>query len=678
MKISFLLVDRCHIGGVVSAIHNLAGALADDHEVELVALRRSLDQPFFPLDPRVKTIALTDRRKHSHVSDLDDPLNEVFPLIYPNEPADKKPWVSRLAEKRLMEYLATTDADVVVSNNPKITIMLAYAEGDYLKVAMEHSRPAQYGPHIRDALFQDAYPKMDAITAPTPDELETIARYVPGVSHMLAALPNCIPAHEGQMSTGDNKIVVAAGLLKTHKGFADLIEAFSTVAPRHPDWSLRIYGSGPERASLRKKIDETGSNNQVFLMGPATPVTPEFAKASLFVLPSRLEAFGNVTVEAMAAGLPAICYDAPHGPRNIITQGEDGYVVPVGDKEALAEHIEKLISDDDLRRKMAAAAVANMVRFQEAAAAERFEKLVEAMRARRAIPRKATAVVTPQGDVRIRVAGLAADSGAELVCKDIRKKAEDVVLPFVGDEALVPTLGKLVEGDWQLTVRAAGSDLPLRSAGRDTLHILSLKHPRTEGPALSLLLPYEHTDGTLRIQSRVRAQHVEVAAIKAGATSIVVDAAAWGVELGTGSVVEAVHRKEADKNFTFPVKPGADGRFTATLDNAAAARLHKSGTEDVWDLWLLPDQKSARVRVCKLATDVLVPMDVFTFPYPVVKSSGAPVSAAAETKPKTGGWRGRLAAAPTVVATAAAGASHELRPYFASNGQMSLKIIDKK
>ncbi|RSS53457.1 glycosyltransferase family 4 protein [Streptomyces sp. WAC01280] len=671
MKISFLLVDRCHIGGVVSAIHNLAKALADHHEVELVSMRRNLDQAFFPLDPRVKTLALSDMRKHSHTYDGDDPMIEVFPHIYPNEPTDKKPWVSRLAEKRLMEYLATTDADVVVSNNPKITIMLALSDRDFLKVAMEHSRPARYGPHIRDALFRDAYPKMDAITAPTPDECKTIAGVVPAVSHLLSPMPNCIPAHEGQMSTGDNKIVVTAGLLKTHKGFADLIEAFSTVAPRHPDWSLRIYGSGPERANLRKKINDTDSNNQIFLMGPATPVTPEFAKASLFVLPSHLEAFGNVTVEAMAAGLPAICYDAPHGPRNIIKQGEDGYVVPLGDKEALAEHIEKLISDEDLRRKMAAAAVANVVRFQEAETAARFEQLVETMRARRAVPRSAAAVVTPQGDVRVRIDGLPAD--AELVCKDIRKKADEVVLPFVGGEALVPALGKLVEGDWELTIRAAGSQMPLKSAGCDTLHILSLKLPRTEGPALSVLLPYAHTDGTLRVQSRVRAQHVEVSALHAGATSIVVDAAAWGVEPGNGSVIEAVHRKEADKNFTFPVKAGADGRFTATLDNAAAARRHEPGAEDVWDLFLLPNKDSARIRVCKLATDVLTPMDVFTYPYPVVTQSGAPVAAPVDTKAKSG-WRNRLAAVPTAVA----GARHELRPYFSSNGQLSLKIIDKK
>ncbi|WP_411073503.1 glycosyltransferase [Streptomyces sp. cmx-4-7] len=673
MKISFLLVDRCHIGGVVSAIHNLAGALADHHEVELVALRRNRDHPFFPLDPRVKTLPLSDTRKHSHTYDGDDPAMDAFPHIYPNEPTDKKPWISRLAERRLMEYLATTDADVVVSNNPKITIMLAYADRDFLKVAMEHSRPARYGAHIRDALFRDAYPKMDAITAPTPDECRTIAGVVPAVSHLLSPMPNCIPAHEGQMSTGDNKIVVTAGLLKPHKGFADLIEAFSTVAPRHPDWSLRIYGSGPERGNLRKKINETGSNNQVFLMGPATPVTPEFAKGSVFVLPSHLEAFGNVTVEAMAAGLPAVCYDAPHGPRNIITQGEDGYVVPLGDKAALAEHIEKLIADEDLRRKMAAAAVANVVRFQEAETVARFERLVETMRARRAIPRTATATVTPQGDVRVRVEGLPSDGDAELVCKDVRKKAEEVVLPFVGGEALVPGVGTLVEGDWELTIRSAGFDLPLRSAGCDTLQLLSLELPRAEGPALSLLLPHAHTDGTLRVQSRVRAQHVEVAGLDAGAASIVIDAAAWGVEPGADSVIEAVHRKEADKNFTVPVRAGADGRFTAALDNAAAARLHQPGTEDVWDFWLLPDQGSARIRVCRLATDVLVPMDVFTYPYPVVKTSGAPAPAA-EAAPSKSRWRNRLSAVPAAVA----GPRHELRPYFSSNGQLSLKIIDKK
>ncbi|TXS13791.1 glycosyltransferase family 4 protein [Streptomyces sp. adm13(2018)] len=673
MKISFLLVDRCHIGGVVSAIHNLAKALADHHEVELVSLRRNRDQAFFPLDPRVKTLALSDMRKHSHTYDGDDPMIEAFPHIYPNEPTDKKPWISRLAERRLMEYLATTDADVVVSNNPKITIMLAYADRDFLKVAMEHSRPAQYGPHIRDALFRDAYPKMDAITAPTPDECGTISRVVPGVSHLLSPMPNCIPAHEGQMSTGDNKIVVTAGLLKPHKGFDDLIEAFSSVAPRHPDWSLRIYGSGPEHGKLRKKINDSGSNNQVFLMGPATPVTPEFAKASVFVLPSRLEAFGNVTVEAMAAGLPVVAYDAPHGPRNIITQGEDGYVVPLGDKKALAEHIEKLISDEDLRRKMAAAAVANVVRFQEAATVARFEQLVETMRARRAVPRTAAAVVTPQGDVRVRVEGLPAGSDAELVCKDIRKKADEVVLPFIGGEALIGSVGKLVEGDWELAVRAAGFDLPLRSAGCDTLHMLALQKPRTEGPALSLLLPHDHTDGTLRVQSRVRAQHVEVAALNVGATEIVVDAAAWGVEPGKGSVIEAVHRKQADKNFSVPVKAGADGRFTASLDNAAAARLHEPGGEDIWDLWLLPDRDAARIRVCKLATDVLTPMAVFTYPYPVVNGSGAPV-AAPQPKAKSG-WRGRLSAS---VPAAVTGVKHELRPYFSSNGQLSLKIIDKK
>lgn len=81
------------MGGVVSATQNLAGALAARHEVEIIALRKVRDESYFPLDPRVSVRALTDLRKHSPTSDLDDPLIEVFPKVYPVDPAEKKPVV---------------------------------------------------------------------------------------------------------------------------------------------------------------------------------------------------------------------------------------------------------------------------------------------------------------------------------------------------------------------------------------------------------------------------------------------------------------------------------------------------------------------------------------------------------------------------------------------------------
>lgn len=95
VKIAFLVRDLCHMGGVVSATQNLAGALAERHEVEIVALRKVRDESYFPLDPRVKVRALTDMRPHSPVSDVDNPLSDKFPLIYPLNAGAKTPVVSR-------------------------------------------------------------------------------------------------------------------------------------------------------------------------------------------------------------------------------------------------------------------------------------------------------------------------------------------------------------------------------------------------------------------------------------------------------------------------------------------------------------------------------------------------------------------------------------------------------
>ncbi|GAA1429687.1 hypothetical protein GCM10009601_45620 [Streptomyces thermospinosisporus] len=103
------------------------------------------------------------------------------------------------------------------------------------------------------------------------------------------------------------------------------------MAARHPDWRLRIYGSDPEEPALRRRIQERGLYNHVHLMGTAFPVTAEFAKGSVFVLPSLREPFGNVTVEAMTRRLPVVAMDCDHGPRNILTHGEDGLLIPPGD-----------------------------------------------------------------------------------------------------------------------------------------------------------------------------------------------------------------------------------------------------------------------------------------------------------------------------------------------------------
>ncbi|MET8326677.1 glycosyltransferase [Streptomyces sp. NPDC005181] len=675
MKISFLVRDLCHVGGVVSATQNLAGALAARHDVEIVCLRKVRDESHFPLDSRVSVRVLTDLRKNSPVCDLDNPLTAVFPMLYPVDPAEKKPVVSRLAELRLLEFLATTDTDAVVSSSPRNTIMLGYATGDYLKVTQEHSMPSIYAKYYQGRLFQ-AYHSLDALTALTPEEAESIGRQVPGIRNRLAVMPNCVPA-AAVRSRSTNKVIIAAGLLKENKNFAAAVNAFAVVARSYPDWRLRLYGDGVEKANLRKQIESLGLHNAVTLMGPAVPVSPEFSKGSIFVLPSKREAFGNVIVEAMAAGLPVVSTDADHGPRNIITHGEDGFLVPPGDTEAMAKSILALIEDDERRKRMSEAAVRNAARFHEPASCERFEAILRDAFARKALRTRATTQVDSEGSVRVDVGELPEGvHGAEVVCR-LTGGAGHAERRFeIAPEgtALVPWRAGLPEGVWELSLRtSAGYEVPLTMGGLDcdVRDLLNVPLPRENGaPALELLLPHRDENGRLRIRSVVRDSHVEVDALAVDTRTVEVEAAYWGGGLGRGATLEAVHRQDGERVLTFPVS-AADGlRVRARVDCHLLVREHQ-GPEQIWDVWLRPAQGAARVQVGKLATDVLRPIGVFTFPRPVLRvlpEPGRSLPAKAVSRLGRLVRRGRPTTPPVTAV--------EIRPYYTARSQLAFKTVD--
>ncbi|EDY42411.1 glycosyltransferase [Streptomyces sp. SPB074] len=684
MKIAFLVRDLCHMGGVVSATQNLAGALAQRHEVEIVALRKVRDQSYFPLDPRVRVRVLTDMRPHAPESDLDDPLAHEFPKVYPVAPTEKKPSVGRLGEKRLLHYLATTDADVVVSSSPRNTIMLSYAEGDYLRVTQEHSMPSIYADYYRNRLFE-AYQALDVLTAVTPEEVQSIGRLVPAVRNRLAPMPNCVPASPTQ-ATGRNKLIVTAGVLTGNKNHLALIEAFRVVVDKHPDWRLRIYGGGAEQANLRARIEQLGLSNSTLLMGPTAPVSPEFAKASVFVLPSKREAFGNVIVEAMAAGLPVVSFDADHGPRNIITHGEDGLIVPKNDNDGLAAALLELVEDEDRRRRMGRAAVLKAVAFQETASRERFEAILADGFARRALPRQVGVRTTDNGSLVVSTreplpAG--AEDGAVLVARPAGKApGGEYTFPFAAEgTAFIPWRAGLPEGRWEFSLRvAAGHEVPLVTDGFgiDTREILGVPLPRpADGPAMELLLPYLGPHERLCVRSTVRPAHAEGGAMKVGDTAADAEIALWGAETGPGCELELVLRADANRVLSFPATAEPDGetrRVRARIDFSLLAAQH-TGEERIWDVFLRPGKDAPRVRVSKLATDVLEPIGVYTYQRPVVSRPAQPHTGAEAEAPSRAAARGGLFRARPLAQPGAAKERVEIRPYYTAAAQLAFKTV---
>ena len=138
----------------------------------------------------------------------------------------------------------------------------------------------------------------------------------------------------------DVPVVIAAGNLAPWKGFADLIEAIGKLERKGRKLRLIILGDGPLRGELEAQVVRLGLGHAIKLPGFVDNPLRYFARADVFVLSSYVEGLPNVLVEAMMCGCTPVSTDCPTGPREVLNDGQFGYLVPVGDAAALAAGIE--------------------------------------------------------------------------------------------------------------------------------------------------------------------------------------------------------------------------------------------------------------------------------------------------------------------------------------------------
>jgi glycosyltransferase involved in cell wall biosynthesis len=172
--------------------------------------------------------------------------------------------------------------------------------------------------------------------------------------------------------------------MRKQKNFGELIRAFAIVAERHPDWTLRIFGGGPNQDRLEKLVAKRGLEGKVVLKGQEKHLGERLSEASIYALSSRREGFPMVLLEAMSKGLPVVSYDCPTGPREIVRDGANGLLVPHRDIEGLAAGLVRMIEDEELRRRCGAGALATAEGYAPELIAARWERLLDELRSARA------------------------------------------------------------------------------------------------------------------------------------------------------------------------------------------------------------------------------------------------------------------------------------------------------
>lgn len=206
------------------------------------------------------------------------------------------------------------------------------------------------------------YPLADAIVCVSKGVAEDLACFLPiSTKGKIRVIYNPIvdeklydlanePVEHPWFLNKEIPVILAVGRLSKAKDYPTLLKAFALVR-KNKKIRLVIIGDGEERKNLENLINKLNLSQDVLLLGFEKNPYKYMKRAFLFVLSSKVEGFPNVIVEAMACGIPVISTDCPSGPNEIIKNGENGILIPVGDEKALAEAIIKILDDPFLKDK---------------------------------------------------------------------------------------------------------------------------------------------------------------------------------------------------------------------------------------------------------------------------------------------------------------------------------------
>lgn len=337
MKIIFVIKSlSLTVGGAERVFCNVcSGLAARGHQVTVITFDSSARTPFYYLDSRVSRLTLTAESAINSGG-----IAQVFDCM-----------------RKLRRIVSFEKPDIVVGFMHSSYVILAFALLG-MKIPLigsEHTvreyyqkRLFQYGLVIIGVILLN---KLTVLSKKIRDSHPFFLR------SKMVLVPNPIEQAINLSNVGENKgayTLLSVGRLEESKNHSALIKAFSKLAHAFPMWHLRIVGEGPMFQDLQKLIKELELDSRISMPGFVKDIRLEYESAELFVIPSRFEAFGLVTAEAMSHGIPVMGFSDCPGTNELIDSFENGVLLdPEVDRvAALASGLAKLMANPLLRRKL--------------------------------------------------------------------------------------------------------------------------------------------------------------------------------------------------------------------------------------------------------------------------------------------------------------------------------------
>ena len=357
MKIIYCIPSIYCMGGVERIISGKANMLTEmGHDVSIITTDQQGRPPYFKINDKIKCYDLGINYSENKRRGL---IKKLFYFFYN----------SYLHKKRLEKLLIELRADIVISTFfNEMAFLPQIKDGSKKIVEFHFSRPMfritrrknimgyvdkfMMSQNIKTLRKYDRFVVLSQEDAQNWKELNNVS-----------VINNVCTIGIVERAKLEEHRVISVGRYEFQKGFDRLINSWALIAQQVPDWTLHIFGEGSLRPVLTKQIQDLHLENSVFLDGATNDINKELSKSSIVAFTSNYEGFPMAIIEVESAGLPVVSFDAPCGPKDIIRDGEDGFLVKNGDVKSLSERLLSLMQNYELRKEMGEKAFENSKRF---------------------------------------------------------------------------------------------------------------------------------------------------------------------------------------------------------------------------------------------------------------------------------------------------------------------------
>ncbi len=346
-KITFLML-HLNYGGIEKQVTTLANELSKEYEVEIISLYDILSgESFYQLDDKVRIKYIFNFGPNK--DKIKDALKK-FKLITLIKQLCKALKILYTKYFGLGKIIKNLNTDILISS--RIEFSKQIKRNDIITISQEHSfiDNEKYIKKVRKSFKHIRY-----LIVMTKGAKEKYDEWLKNekIKPEVVVIPNMIKENKnGKLSTLCNNQIISVGRLEEVKDFYTLILVFSVIVKKYPNYILKIIGEGSMREKLEEQIKKCNLQKNVILTGRRTEneINNELIKSDVFVLTSKSESFSLVLCEAMNFGVPCIAFDVDVGPREIIQDGKNGFLIENRNVDLMIERLDELLYNISLRR----------------------------------------------------------------------------------------------------------------------------------------------------------------------------------------------------------------------------------------------------------------------------------------------------------------------------------------